>query len=118
MLALVRSLLPGGERLLKPETIAEMMRNQLPDGQWIRFAMLGPMPGKGYGLAGSVTVAPGPLDPPRSVGELQWGGVAGTHWFLCPQAGVAGVLMAQRYMAFWNPFFFEFKREAYKAMGR
>lgn len=118
MLALVRSLLRGGEQLLKPETIAEMMRNQLPAGQWIRFAMLGPMPGKAFGLGGAVTLEPGPLDPPGSAGEFQWGGVAGTHWFICPQANVAGVLMAQRYMAFWNPFFFDFKRCAYAAMGR
>jgi CubicO group peptidase (beta-lactamase class C family) len=118
MLALVRSLLPGGEQLLKPQSIAEMMRNQLPGDRWISFAMLGPVPGKGFGLGGSVTVAPGPLDPPGSTGEFQWGGVAGTHWFICPEKGMAGVLMAQRYMAFWNPFFFDFKRQAYKAMGR
>ncbi len=115
MLAMVRSLLPGGDMLLRPETLAEMMRNQLPDGQTIRFAMLGPMPGKGFGLGGSVTFAPTPLDPPNSTGEFQWGGVAGTHWFICPQANLAGVVMAQRYMAFWNPFFFEFKRLAYRA---
>mgnify|MGYP003693805945 CR=1 FL=1 len=41
MVALIRSLLPGGPTLLKPETIALMMTNQLPDGQWIRFAMMG-----------------------------------------------------------------------------
>lgn len=118
MIALVRALLPGGPRLLKPETIDAMMRNQLKDGQWIRFAMLGAMPGKAYGLGGSVTVEAGPLDPPRSVGEFQWGGVAGTHWFINPRENIAGVVMAQRYMAFWNPFFFDFKRQAYAAMGR
>ena len=117
MLALVTSLLPAGETLLKPATIADMMTNQLPAGRNIRFAMLGEMPGKGYGLAGSVTVAPSPLDPPASTGELQWGGVAGTHWFISPRTGISGVLMTQRHMAFWNPFFFEFKRLAYAALG-
>ena len=38
MVALIRSLLPGGPTLLKPETIALMMTNQLPDGLWMRFA--------------------------------------------------------------------------------
>src|SRR5262249_45470857 len=38
MLALVRSLLPGGNQLLKPDTIRQMMTNQLPQGQTIRFA--------------------------------------------------------------------------------
>ncbi|MFV0280268.1 MAG: serine hydrolase domain-containing protein [Rhodoblastus sp.] len=118
MIALVRALLPGGPQLLKPETIAEFMRVQTPQGQWIRFAMLGPMPGKAYGLGGSVTVARGPLDPPAASGEFQWGGVAGTHWFINPARNLAGVVMAQRYMAFWNPFFFDFKRQAYAAMKR
>ncbi len=64
-----------------------------------------------------MTFAPTPLDPPNSAGEFQWGGVAGTHWWICPQANMAGVLMAQRQMGFWNPFFFEFKRLAYEAAG-
>jgi len=117
MLALVRALLPGPDGLLKPETIRQMMTNQLPDGQTIRFATLGPIPGKAFGLGGAVTLAPSPLDPPNSTGEFQWGGLAGTHWWICPQAGTAGVLMAQRQMGFWNPFFFEFKRLAYEAAG-
>jgi CubicO group peptidase (beta-lactamase class C family) len=117
MLALVRALLPGSDTLLKPDTIKQMMQNQLPEGQTIRFATLGPIPGKGFGLGGAVTFAPMPFDPPNSVGEFQWGGVAGTHWWICPQANTAGVLMAQREMAFWNPFFFEFKRLAYDVVG-
>jgi len=117
MLALVRALLPGSDALLKPETIRQMMTNQLAGGQTINFAILGPIPGKGFGLGGAVTFAPTPFDPPNSTGEFQWGGVAGTHWWICPQANTAGVLMAQRQMSFWNPFFFEFKRLAYQAVG-
>src|SRR6267154_2498332 len=41
MVALIRSLLPGGSSLLKPDTIALMMTNQLPEGVWIRFASFG-----------------------------------------------------------------------------
>lgn len=117
MLRLVRALLPGSGALLKPETVTQMMTNQLPDGQTIRFAALGPIPGKGFGLGGAVTFAPTSIDPLDSQGEFQWGGLAGTHWWICPQANTAGVLMAQREMAFWNPFFFEFKRLAYEAAG-
>ena len=47
MLALVRALLPGPDTLLKPETIRQMMTNQLPGGQTIRFATLGPDPRQG-----------------------------------------------------------------------
>ena len=37
MVALIRSLLPGGPTLLKPDTIALAMTNQLPEGTWMRF---------------------------------------------------------------------------------
>lgn len=117
MLSLVRALLPGSDTLLKPDTLRQIMTNQLPGGQTIRFANLGPIPGKGFGLGGAVTFAPTPFDPPNSIGEFQWGGLAGTHWWICPEADTAGVLMTQRYMGFWNPFFFEFKRLAYQAVG-
>jgi CubicO group peptidase (beta-lactamase class C family) len=117
MLALVRALLPGPDQLLKPDTIRQMMTNQLPEGQTIRFAMLGSIAGKGFGLGGAVTFAPMPFDPANSRGEFQWGGLAGTHWWICPAANTAGVLMAQREMGFWNPFFFEFKQMAYEAVG-
>jgi len=117
MLALIRALLPGPDMLLKPETVRLMMTNQLPEGRIISFATRGPMPGKGFGLGGAVTFAPAPYDPPNSMGEFQWGGLAGTHWWICPEANTAGVLMAQREFAFWHPFFFEFKKLAFAAAG-
>ena len=118
MVALIRSLLPGGPTLLKPETIALMMTNQLADGMWIRFAMMGEQPGKAHGLAGAVILKPSPLDHPDSAGELYWGGVAGTQWWISPKANVAGVMMTQRQMSFVHPFAFEFKRLAYEAVKR
>ena len=118
MVALVRSLLSGDPTLLKTETISLMMTNQLPDGVNIRFPQVGEVHGKGYGLAGAVTVAPSPLDPPGSTGELQWGGIAGTHWWISPKADLAGILMTQRQMAFWHPFSFEFKQLAHQAIRR
>src|SRR5690349_11473968 len=48
MVALIRSLLPGGRTLLKPETLKQVMTSQLPEGQWIRFALLGEQPGKAH----------------------------------------------------------------------
>lgn len=117
MLALLRSLLPGGPTLLKPETIALMMRNQLPDGECIRFPGQGEVAGKGFGLAGALTLAPSSIDPAGSTDELQWGGIAGTHWWISPRANLACVLMTQRKMAFWHPFSFELKRLVYQAAG-
>jgi CubicO group peptidase (beta-lactamase class C family) len=118
MIALIRSLLPGGPTLLKPETIAQMMSNQLPDGQWIRFALLGEQPGKAHGLAGGLILKPGPFDHPDAAGEFYWGGVAGTQWWISPRRNMAGVMMAQRQMSFVHPFAFEFKRLAYDVVGR
>ena len=118
MVALIRSFLPGGPTLLKPETIALMMTNQLPDRQWIRFAMLGEQPGKAHGLAGGLILQPSPIDHPDSAGEFYWGGVAGTQWWISPKRNLAGVMMTQRQMAFVHPFSFEFKRLAYEAVKR
>ena len=118
MVALVRSLLPGGPTLLKRETIAEMMTNQLPDGVWMRFPITGELIGKGYGLAGALTVQPSPFDHGDASGEFWWGGVAGTQWWISPKANVAGLLMTQRQMAFFHPFAMEFKRLAYEAVRR
>ena len=118
MVALVRSLLPGGDTLLKPATIDLAMTNQLPHGMNIQFPGMGEIHGKGHGLAGCVTLAPATWDPAESVGELQWGGMGGTHWWISPKARLAGLLMTQRHMAFWHPFSFEFKRLVHQAVAR
>jgi CubicO group peptidase (beta-lactamase class C family) len=117
MVLLLRSLMPGGATLLKPATMAEAMRNQLADGVTLRFAS-GGLAGKVHGLLGAITLAPSALDPAGAAGELQWGGIAGTHWWISPQANLAGVLMTQRQMAFWHPYAFDFKRLVYQAAGR
>jgi CubicO group peptidase (beta-lactamase class C family) len=117
MIALVRALMPGEGALLRPTTFAAMQVNQLAPGQWITFSMLGPMPGKGHGLAGSLAVGASPLDAKAQPGEIAWGGVAGTHWWICPRTNTAGLMMAQRYMAFWNPFYFDFKTRVATARG-
>jgi CubicO group peptidase (beta-lactamase class C family) len=118
MVALLRSLLPGGPTLLKPETIALMLTNQLPTGVWVRFPQSGEIQGRGHGLAGSVILVPSEVDPKDSTGELQWGGIAGTHWWISPKVNLAGLLMMQREMAFVHPFRFEFKRLTYEAVTR
>ena len=103
MVALIRSLLPGGPTLLKPETIALMRSNQLADGVWMRFPVTGELPGRGYGLAGGLILQPSPFDHPYSAGELYWGGIAGTQWWISSKRNVAGVMMTQRHMSSCNP---------------
>ncbi|MFK4583719.1 serine hydrolase domain-containing protein [Bradyrhizobium ottawaense] len=116
MLALIRSLLPGGPTLLKPDTIRLMMTNQLPEGVWIRFPGYGELQGKGHGLAGALTLEPSAFDHPNARGELFWGGRGGTQWWISPKSNIAGLIMTQREMG--HPFVVEFKRLAYEAIKR
>jgi CubicO group peptidase (beta-lactamase class C family) len=118
MVALMRSLLPGGPTLLKPDTIDLMMTNHLPAGVWIRFAAFGEFAGKGHGLAGGLVLQPSAFDHPDSTGELFWAGRAGTQWWISPKRNTAGLIMAQRDNAFAHPFGVEFKRLAYEAVKR
>ena len=118
MVALIRSLLPGGQTLLKPDTIELMMTNQLPEGVWIRFAAFGEIRGRGHGLAGALILEPSAFDHQDARGELFWGGRAGTQWWISPRANTAGLIMTQRETAFAHPFAVEFKRLAYEAVKR
>lgn len=117
MVRLIQSLMPGGPTLLKPETVALMIRNHLPDGLSVKFPNMPTNPGRGFGLGSSVLILPGRFDPPQAADEVSWGGVAGTVWWINPRLNIAGVLMTQRYMGFGNPYTFEFKRLAYQALG-
>jgi CubicO group peptidase (beta-lactamase class C family) len=118
MVALIRSLLPGGPTLLKPDTIEQMMSNQLPEDVWIRFAAFGVLQGKGHGLAGALILEPSAFDHHDARGELFWGGRAGTQWWISPKTNTAGLIMAQRDQGFAHPFAVEFKRLAYEAARR
>jgi CubicO group peptidase (beta-lactamase class C family) len=118
MVALIRSLLPGGPTLLKPDTIEQMMSNQLPEDVWIRFAAFGVLQGKGHGLAGALILEPSAFEHHDARGELFWGGRAGTQWWISPETNTAGLIMAQRDQGFAHPFAVEFKRLAYEAVRR
>ena len=118
MVALIRSLLPGGRTLLKPDTIGLMMTNQLPEGVWIRFPAYGEIRGRGHGLAGALILEPSAFDHQDASGELFWGGRAGTQWWISPRKNTAGLIMAQREAGFAHPFAVEFKRLAYEAVKR
>lgn len=113
---LVQSLMPGGPTLLRPETIALMHRNHIAPGQYVRFPNMPAHPGRVFGLGASVLEHPGKYDPPGSTGEVSWGGLAGTVWWINPRLNTAGVLMTQRYFGFGNPYTFEFRHLAYQGL--
>ena len=125
MVVLIQSLLLNkpnrpntlSKTLLSSKTITMMMSDQLPQGRSIRFDHLGEIAGTGFGFGGSITVTPAANAPIASAGEFQWGGIAGTHWWISPNTGLSAVIMTQREMAFWHPFSFEFKNAVYAAAG-
>jgi CubicO group peptidase (beta-lactamase class C family) len=117
MLALLRQLMPGRPSVLKPETLAALFTDQLSTDRHVHFAHLGKFPSLGFGLGGAITRGASALQGALGQGELQWGGLAGTHWFVSPATGLAGVVMAQRHWGFWHPFWFQYKSRLYQAVG-
>ena len=114
---LVQALMPGAGGLLRPDTLAQMARNQVAAGLHVQFPNMPSNPGRVFGLGSSVLAQPGMFDPPQSAGEVSWGGLAGTVWWINPRLNIAGVLMTQRYYGFGNPYTFEWRHHAYRALG-
>lgn len=114
---LMQSLIPGGPTLLKPETLDLMCRNALPAGMCVQFPNMPRTPGRCFGMGSSVMQGVDRGEPAEVTGEVSWGGLAGTIWWLNPRLGIAGILMTQRYFGFGNPYAFAFKNAAYQALG-
>ena len=113
----IQSLLPGGPTLLKADTIDLMYRNQLAADLCVRFPNMPPFRHRAFGMGSSVTIGTNPLEPKEVVGEVGWGGLAGTIWWINPRIGIAGIVMTQRYFGVGNPYSFIFKEQAYKSLG-
>ncbi|MEO8525219.1 MAG: serine hydrolase domain-containing protein [Caldimonas sp.] len=114
---LLQSVIPGGPTLLKAETIELMWRSQLPAGLCVQFPNVPRVEGRGFALGSSIATGPIPGNPAEALGEVGWGGLAGTIWWINPRIGIAAVLMTQRWFGFGNPYAFEFKQQAYRALG-
>jgi CubicO group peptidase (beta-lactamase class C family) len=89
-----------GVRLLRPETLAMMMTNQLTDSQRARFTLLGQKPfavGRGFGLGVSVVLRTDRADFMRrgSPGTVSWPGAFGGWWQADPQQKSVLIFLAQ-----------------------
>lgn len=100
-------LLRGGAPLLGDRAMALATENQLPAGMWIGKPGL---PGHGHSCVGAVAVHADPADRASVRGEVHWGGLGGTHWFVAPREDLAVVFMTQRFMGYGLPFWLRFKR--------
>lgn len=103
-LRFAQMLLNGGQldgtRLLSPRTVTYMSRNHLPGGKTLPALATGsfsetPFEGVGFGLGFAVrdnAVSAGVLS---SEGELSWGGLASTHFWIDPQEDLIAIFMTQ-----------------------
>ncbi len=83
-----------GTRLLKPETVAMMTENQIPD-EAMPIGIGDTRTGVGFGLGFSVVSAKGDWDPAARVGEFGWGGAASTHYWMSPDDELLVITMRQ-----------------------
>tara|TARA_B100001123_G_scaffold450457_1_gene621295 strand:+ start:664 stop:1905 length:1242 start_codon:yes stop_codon:yes gene_type:complete len=82
----------GGYQLLKPETIAMMTSNRIPEAL---FPLFGRENGYGWGLGFCIAMDPTLFDYPIGKGVFWWDGSAGTRFFIDPQQKMITVIMAQ-----------------------
>jgi len=103
-----------GARVLKPETVALMHTNQLPEGMIVQLPNWF-MPDTVFGIGVAIKQQPLEGEPNQAIDEFHWGGLAGTHSWISPRAGLAAIIFTQRLPGFWHEFSHEFKRQVYKA---
>ena len=93
-LRFAQMLLNGGEldgvRLLSPKTVELMTVNHLGD---VPMGFGGR--GVGFGLGVAVALDPGETGELGSAGEYNWGGAAGTRFWVDPEEQLIGVFMVQ-----------------------
>ena len=106
-LTFTRMLLQGGSfngtRILKPETVALMNRNQIGDVEAGRLKSTTParstdvdfFPGQSlkWGLGYMINLQQGPNG--RNAGTVTWAGIFNTHYWIDPARRVTGVIMMQ-----------------------
>ena len=85
----------SGTRILTPESVAQMTRNQLPS-KAIPIGVGGSkMPGVGFGLGFSVVVREQRRASVPLLGEYGWDGMASTHYWSSPASGLSVVVLTQ-----------------------
>jgi len=136
-LAFLQMLMHGGEfngaRLLRPETVAQMSKNNIGDVNISRVVLkttapastpdvdMGQLfPGQDikWGLSFLINPQEGPAG--RSGGSLSWAGLANTYFWVDPSKHVAGVILTQ-VLPFVDPrvlgLYGKFESGLYKALS-
>jgi len=82
----------GNVRLLKPETVALMHTNALPEGVYAG----GPSSRTGFGLDFAIAMDPAANGEPWPAGTYYWSGIWGTYFWIDPVSDLVVVGMLQR----------------------
>lgn len=121
----VQMLARGGERdgvrILGPRTVSYMARNHLPGGADLEefgrplFAEM-PFAGVGFGLGFSVVLDPVAHRTGVSVGEIAWGGLASTAFWVDPVERVTALFFTQLMPSSAYPIRSQFRQLVYQAL--
>jgi CubicO group peptidase (beta-lactamase class C family) len=110
VMRLLETIRAGGKPIMKAETAASMMRNQIGS-----LAGLGP--GVGFGFGGAVVVDPASAQTPQSAGTWQWGGVYGHSWFVDPQRKLTVVALTNTALeGMWGKFTTDVRDAVYESV--
>lgn len=109
----------NGARLLGPKTVQFMSSDQLsPEVRAVgrgEYPSLDFFPGQSMAMGFGVITNPGITPAISSKGELSWGGIAGTQFWIDPEEEIIGIAMVQLYRSPW-PLRFDFKVATYQAL--
>jgi CubicO group peptidase (beta-lactamase class C family) len=85
-----------GKRFLTRQSVQRMKQNEVAPATEVKpWAYYFPGAGFGYGLGFGVRVAPGEDGVPGYLGELAWGGAAGTYFWAYPEQDMVMLFMVQ-----------------------
>ncbi|MBT8114663.1 MAG: serine hydrolase, partial [Arenicella sp.] len=108
-----------GVRILGPKTVKLLSSNQLTPV--VRAEGVGEYPfldlyaGQSMAFAYGVVTNPDVMPDLSSLGELSWGGVAGTKFWIDPEEELIGIAMVQLYQSPWQ-LRFDMKSAVYPAL--
>jgi CubicO group peptidase (beta-lactamase class C family) len=112
----LQMLLNGGEldgvRLLQPETVEQMTKNQIG---YLRTYI--PQYGDRYGYGFGIRTADDRSGDPASIGSYSWGGVFHTYFWVDPEKELIGMMMLQLFALGDLPLRQEFKQRAYECLA-
>ncbi|GIW88343.1 MAG: serine hydrolase [Isosphaeraceae bacterium] len=109
----LQMVLNGGEldgvRILKPETVEAMTRNQIGD---LAMSIGSHGTAFGYGFGVVTDAGTGPLP----VGTFSWGGFFSTYFWVDPRNELIGIVFTQTHPAGANSLVVDFQRMVYEAL--